>query len=129
MKPLRSLLPILVFLLYLRLPFDLLPDRLGGIGFLDDLVVLALLLWWFSRKRTAADPSRAAAEPAEERWDPYRVLGVSEKATREEVTRAYREALKRYHPDRVASLGDELQRLAHRKTLEIQKAYRELTGR
>ena len=49
-------------------------------------------------------------------------------ATRDEITRAYREQMKRYHPDRVGGLGDELQQVAHRKTLEIQRAYSELTG-
>jgi len=54
------------------------------------------------------------------------VLGVRRGATREEVTSAYRDLLKRYHPDRVADLGEELQRVAHEKTLEIQRAYDEL---
>ena len=61
------------------------------------------------------------------RWDPYTVLGVGRGASREEIVQAYRAQLKRYHPDRVADLGDELQQLAHRKTLELQRAYAELT--
>jgi len=60
-------------------------------------------------------------------WDPHAVLGVARGASREEITRAYREQLKRYHPDRVADLGTELQQLAHRKTVELQRAYGELT--
>jgi DnaJ like chaperone protein len=35
--------------------------------------------------------------------------------------------MKEYHPDKVAHLGEELQELAHRKVLEIQKAYQQLT--
>jgi hypothetical protein len=34
--------------------------------------------------------------------------------------------MSRYHPDHVAHLGDELQTVAHRKTLEIQRAYGEI---
>jgi DnaJ-domain-containing protein 1 len=34
--------------------------------------------------------------------------------------------MKRYHPDRVDDLGEELQRVAHEKTLAIQRAYEEL---
>jgi DnaJ-domain-containing protein 1 len=32
-----------------------------------------------------------------------------------------------YHPDKVTHLGKELQELAHRKVLEIQRAYQQLT--
>jgi preprotein translocase subunit Sec63 len=60
-------------------------------------------------------------------WDPHAVLGVARGASREAITRAYREQLKSYHPDRVADLGAELQRLAHEKTIAIQRAYAELT--
>jgi preprotein translocase subunit Sec63 len=61
--------------------------------------------------------------------DPWEVLGVPRGASREEITRAYRERLKEYHPDRVAQLGTELRELAHEKTVEIRRAYERLTGR
>jgi DnaJ-class molecular chaperone len=54
--------------------------------------------------------------------DPYAVLGVPPGASGEEIAEAYRERIKEYHPDRVASLGPELRELAHRKTVEIQQA-------
>lgn len=31
-----------------------------------------------------------------------------------------------YHPDKVAHLGEDLQKLAHQKALEIQRAYQQL---
>jgi DnaJ-domain-containing protein 1 len=34
--------------------------------------------------------------------------------------------MREYHPDKVAHLGEELQKLAHDKALEIQQAYRDL---
>ena len=37
--------------------------------------------------------------------------------------------MKQYHPDRVSGLGEELQHLAHEKTLAIQRAYEELRQR
>ena len=68
-------------------------------------------------------------EPGEppQRWDPWAVLGVPHGASRDEIVRAYRDQLKRYHPDRVADLGPELQQLAHHKTVELQRAYAELS--
>jgi DnaJ like chaperone protein len=59
-------------------------------------------------------------------WDPHAVLGVARGASAAEIAAAYREQMRRYHPDRVAHLGEELQRLAHRKALDIQRAYAEL---
>ena len=119
----------LFVLLYLRSPIDLLPDRIGLLGLLDDLIVLFGFIWWARRQLGQAASRRAREQPAastDEPWNPYTVLGVSCGASREEVVHAYREQMKRYHPDRVADLGEEMQQLAHRKTVEIQRAYGEL---
>lgn len=89
-------------------------------------LVVLLLLWvaWRGLRAalgvTSATPRAPAAPVAS---DPYRVLGVPRGASADEVTRAYRERMKEYHPDRVADLGPELQELAHRKTIEIQRAW------
>jgi hypothetical protein len=129
---------ILALLLYLRSPIDLVPDRLGGIGLVDDLVVMIVVLVWVRRRfRIAAPPQETMRRPAPRArggdgvpaWDPYRVLGVPRGAGAEEITRAYREQMKRYHPDRVADLGEELRALAHEKSLAIQRAYQELVPR
>ena len=61
--------------------------------------------------------------------DPWQVLQVSPGASQEEIHAAYKQLLFKYHPDRVAHLGDEFQRLAHHKTLAIQQAYAMLTHR
>lgn len=50
--------------------------------------------------------------------DPYEVLGVPRNATEEEVTKAYRELAKKYHPD--LNPGDEN---AARRMSEINEAY------
>ncbi|MDW7711144.1 MAG: J domain-containing protein [Deferrisomatales bacterium] len=62
---------------------------------------------------------RARARPHAD----FEVLGVPPSATAEEVKRAYRELVKKYHPDRVSHLGDEFRELANRKFLEVQQAY------
>lgn len=129
-------------LLYLRSPIDLVPDRLGAIGLLDDLLVLILAIGWLKRRhardgqvkrrrrgpRLRAVPPRSA-DPPRQPWDPYAVLGIEPGATPEEIGRAYREQMKLYHPDRVAALGEELRALAHAKSLEIQRAYEEIGPR
>lgn len=122
---------VLLGFLYLRSPIDLIPDGTGPIGFVDDLLVLLSLLWWVQRRlpppqegeRREPPPPRSAGAA---RWDPYAVLGVARGAPADEIAAAYRRRMKEYHPDRVSGLGDELQRVAHEKTLEIQRAYDEL---
>jgi DnaJ-domain-containing protein 1 len=88
-------------------------------------VVVALALVWL--RRMLPPPRPRAADGGI--WDPHAILGVPRGASPDAVTQAYRERLKEYHPDRVASLGAELQDLAHKKTLDIQRAYAELTRR
>ncbi len=60
--------------------------------------------------------------------DPYTLLEVSPHASPEEIKAAYKRAVTRYHPDKVAHLGKEFQELAHTKLLAIQEAYQTLQG-
>ena len=57
--------------------------------------------------------------------NPYKVLGVREGATQEEIKAAYKELAKKYHPDKYVNnpLGD----LAAEKMKEINEAYDYLT--
>jgi DnaJ-domain-containing protein 1 len=134
---------IVAAVVYLLFPRDLIPDFLGrGLGLVDDLLLIGALIWFYrkqlrqfaaraageaaggrreearseSRNRTA--PSSSGAEP-----DPYATLGVPRTASEEAIRAAYRARMSEYHPDKVAHLGVELQQLAHRKALEIQRAY------
>jgi DnaJ like chaperone protein len=54
------------------------------------------------------------------------VLGIPRTASDGEIQAAYRARMREYHPDKVAHLGEELQKLAHRKSQEIQRAYQKL---
>lgn len=53
----------------------------------------------------------------------YKVLGIESSATDEEVKKAYRQMAIKYHPDKVAQLGDEYQVGAKEKFQKIQEAY------
>ena len=52
----------------------------------------------------------------------YRVLGVSSQATDAEVKAAYRRMALKHHPDRVATLGEDVRKAAERKFQEINEA-------
>lgn len=91
------------------------------------LVVLLVLALAVARMVRTLLPPRSGGTA--DRWDPHAILGVARGASAKEIAQAYREQLKRYHPDRVADLGPELQRVAHRKTLDIRRAYDELSRR
>jgi uncharacterized membrane protein YkvA (DUF1232 family) len=140
-----------LWLLYVVSPIDLLPDVFPGIGWADDLLSLAGVYWFIRRLqaqvsqrasqgdfRTSSQNARTSpgentrAEdmddathtgPPENPWD---VLGVEPDASPEQIHAAYTQLMLKYHPDRVAHLGEEFQRLAHRKTLAITDAYNTL---
>ena len=54
--------------------------------------------------------------------DPYKILGVSKNASDEEIKRAYRELVKKYHPDNYDA-NNPLRDLANEKMQEINEAY------
>lgn len=54
--------------------------------------------------------------------DAYKVFGVSSDATEEELRRTYRKLALQYHPDRVASLGEDIKENAKRRFQELNEA-------
>jgi len=69
--------------------------------------------------QSSAGPSRPSLGQA------YKVLGVSESASNQEIKKAYRKLMSEHHPDKLAAKGvpDEMIRMATEKTAEISKAY------
>lgn len=142
---------IILAILYALNPYDIFPDLMIGWGWLDDLVILGLLgRYLYSQKkkretfqqfdgshrhshRTGFGNSRkrdnGSADPrkSSDTGDCYTILGIKRGASQDEIKRAYRGLASKYHPDKVAHLGDEFRELAEIRFKEIQQAYWELT--
>lgn len=54
----------------------------------------------------------------------YELLGVQPKAPADEIKRAFRREIARYHPDKVQHLGPEFQEIAATRAAELTEAYR-----
>jgi uncharacterized membrane protein YkvA (DUF1232 family) len=119
-------------LLYLVIPWDF--DFIPIAGRLDDLLILFLALNYAWKRKKASHEMPAGGEEAgeeretveEEERDPYRLLGVEKGASEEQVRKAYRDLLARYHPDRLHHLGEEFRLIAARKTVALNRAYAEI---
>lgn len=67
-----------------------------------------------SQSRPSSDMSLSTA---------YRLLGIDSTATNEEIVKAYRSMSKKYHPDRVATLGEGAVKDAVEQMKKINQAY------
>jgi DnaJ like chaperone protein len=141
-------------LIYALSPYDLFPDFIVGLGWIDDVVVLILIwkLYQYYRRRHASHKSNfrgngrtsyggaredrfsgkgtsgASRQSGEEikQNDPYQILGVQKSASSNEIKMAYKRLAAKYHPDKVTHLGEEFRVLAEQRFKEIQEAYQEL---
>lgn len=59
----------------------------------------------------------------------YKILGIEKSATDDEVKKAYRKMAKKYHPDKLAKLGPDVQKGAKEKFQSIQDAYETIKDR
>ena len=136
---------IILALVYILSPYDLIPDFIPLRGWIDDFIVLLLLIRYVSRLRTSGSrtgkPSSNDSQNKDNRQqgpqesvgrddakkNPYEILGVSAQADPEAIRSAYRRLAGQYHPDKVAHLGPEFQEMAEKRFKEIQEAYEKLT--
>lgn len=54
---------------------------------------------------------------------PYKVLGVTSEASDDEIKKAYRSLVVKYHPDKVSHLGEEFVKIAGEKFVAVKAAY------
>lgn len=56
----------------------------------------------------------------------YHVLGLDNGASQEDIKRAYRTLVKKYHPDKIGDIGEEAKKAAVDKFRQVQEAYDKL---
>ena len=78
------------------------------------------------KEESKEEKSSKSTEP---NFDPHQILGVPITASVEQIKISYKKQMKRYHPDRVHDLGEELKDLANEKTKDIQRAFESLMPR
>ena len=143
---------ILIGIAYLISPVDIIPDFLVPfLGFIDDGLIMAVIYYLirygtlpaflfkkrkpfqtaYDQKPYDSDTKAQNSGTTEKKQTseqntprtPYDILGIRSGASKEEITAAYKNAVKKYHPDKLSHLGEEFSSLANEKFLEIQKAY------
>ena len=53
----------------------------------------------------------------------FRILDVSEGASKEQIVTAYKQMIRQYHPDKVSQMGKEIRDVAEFKSKQINVAY------
>lgn len=71
----------------------------------------------------SGDPPRNPAPPPSPEREAYTALGLEPGASDDEIDRAWRQLMGKYHPDRVAGAADEIRALAEIRSREINAAY------
>lgn len=129
---------------YFISPIDIIPDFLiPFVGWIDDTLIIGVIIYllrygklpYFSGKNgkyinafinmfnTNKNQSANTKQTNTNKKNPYKILGIRTNATKDEIQAAYRQKVKQYHPDKVSHLGEELQKVANEKFIEIKNAY------
>jgi len=145
----KKIIYLVLALIYTVLPIDLIPDILLGWGWIDDLIVLGLVLRYVltdkipiflynslfrakqdfnHQKKPDQQKSRSKPDNIYSNLTPHEILGVQPTASKDEIRSAYRKLANQYHPDKVHHLGEEFQQLAEIKFKAIQEAYQKLVN-
>lgn len=88
--------------------------------------IVALKLVAFSMNISAADVESMLNLGKDSLESAYKVLGINEMATDAELRKAYRNMVLKHHPDKVATLGPEIQKAAEEKLKKVNAAYEKI---
>lgn len=132
-----SLFLVLLAVIYLLFPFDLIRDFIPFIGYLDDILLIVWIIYLINKRKHFYFRQQNKYEQGnsynncsggfeEKIKDPYEILGVSKNCVKSEVKKAYRDLASKYHPDKVAHLGDDFKEYANQKFIEINNAYEKI---
>lgn len=86
-----------------------------------EIDILETIASYLNISKNEADSIFAQFRPSNDRN--YRILGIEPSATDEEVKKAYRKMAVKYHPDKVATLGEDIQKAAEEKFKAVSSAY------
>ena len=99
---------------------------LVGLGACDglhqrEIDILETIATYIGLSKSEVDSIFAQFRPSND--NNYRILEITPEATNDEVKKAYRKMAVKYHPDKVATLGEDVQKAAEEKFKAISQAY------
>lgn len=86
-----------------------------------EIDVLETIATYIGLSKGEADSILAQFRPSND--SNYRILEIDPSATDEQVKKAYRKMAVKYHPDKVATLGQDVQKAAEEKFKAVSQAY------
>lgn len=96
--------------------------EIGSYLQIDAVDIESILSMGYSSGRGSERARDRGSERANELSQAYKVLGISPSASNDEVKKAYRQMALKHHPDRVATLGEDVKQAAEKKFQEINNA-------
>ena len=87
----------------------------------SEIDVLETIATYIGLSKAEVDSIFAQFRPSND--SNYRILELEPSATDEEVKKAYRKMAIKYHPDKVATLGEDVQKAAEEKFKAVNQAY------
>lgn len=88
--------------------------------------IIARIAQYLGLNQADFDRQELLHRPSVKRRDPYEVLGLASSASDSEIKSAYRKLVKKYHPDALQGMGEDVVKEAEATFRQIQDAYEEL---